>query len=68
MRMGCWGGRKLSYQSVHLLPGHLIAYSGEFQVEGIERFVEAGQELAPVICYTRVYLEGIICSCCVARL
>ena len=25
-----------SYQSVHLLSRHFIAYSGEFQVEGIE--------------------------------
>lgn len=60
--------RETPYQSVHLLSRHFIAYSGEFEVEGIERFVKAGQERAPVICYTRVYLEVVICSCCVARL
>jgi hypothetical protein len=30
------GFRGTSYQSVHILSSHFIAYSGEFQVEGIE--------------------------------
>jgi hypothetical protein len=61
-------GRETANQGVHILSSHFVAYSGEFQVERIERLVEAGQELAPTVCPICVYLKGIIYSCYVAVL
>jgi fatty acid-binding protein DegV len=57
-----------SYQGVRVLSCHFVAYSGKLQVEGIERFVEAGQELAPGLCPICVYSKGVVYSCCVAAL